>query len=88
MIRTFEEGEATRCPSCGISGRRIGTSWTALMFRTVMTCVTISSDVALTRSGRSMEGEVRALAIGMTRTMFPVSTAVKPWTCRIDRKAW
>ncbi len=57
----------------------MGTSSAALTFLTAMTWVTISSEVALTRLGRSIEGICRASASGTIFSMFfPAGTAMKP----------
>ena len=87
MISMFEAGYATRWPYCGISGRSTGTSCAALTLRTAMTCVMNSSELPLTRSGRSSwPGSWRAFASGMILMELPAGTATKPCTCRIDRK--
>ncbi len=80
-------GYAARWADCGIIGRRIGTSCPAETFRTWITCVTISSDVELTLSGRSLAGICRDVASGRILITEPDGTATKPWTCRIARKA-
>jgi hypothetical protein len=58
----------------------IGTSCAALTFFTSMTCVTISSDVLLTRSGRSTEGICRATRGSMMK-FFPVAALTASATC-------
>ncbi len=79
---------AESCAFCGISGRSTGTSCAALTFLTASTCVTSSSEVELTCSGRSLEGYWRMLASGMILITSPSGTATKPCTCRIARNAW
>ena len=58
-----------------------------LTLRTLTTWVTSSSEVALTRSGRSLPGRVREFASGMILTVLPEGTATKPWTCSSAWKA-
>ena len=47
---------AESCAFWGINGRSTGTSCAALTFLTAMICVTTSSELELTRFGRSSDG--------------------------------
>ena len=76
MISMLALGYAARCAACGIIGRRIGTSCPAETFRTCSTWVTISSEVELTRSGRSFAGTCRALRLGRILITLPDGTAM------------
>ena len=88
MISMFAPVTAASCAFWGISGRSTGTSCAALTLETAMTCVTTSSEVALTWFGRSLPGSWRMLASGSTLMMLPAGTAMKPCTCSTDRNPW
>jgi hypothetical protein len=88
MISMLAPVTAESCAFCGINGRSTGTSCAALTFETAITCVTTSSEVALTFLGRSSPGIWRMLASGSTLMMLPAGTAMKPCTCSTDRNPW
>ncbi len=65
----------------------MGTSCAALTFFKLTTCVTISSDVELTLSGKSLAGNCRASVFGTILMTLPAGTATYPYTCSTDRNA-
>ena len=75
MMSMLPAGYAARCPCCGMSGRSRGTNAAALPLFKVTICVTIASEVELTLSGRSIDGNCRASVFGMILMTGPAGTA-------------
>jgi len=77
MISMFDGEYAARCPHCGTSGRRIGTSCAAGTFSMSTTRVMISSSGA-PRTSSTLPPSWRALVSGTILVALPAGIAAKP----------